>query len=183
MSQAASLLLAPYLASAALVAAAGVAKAVRPAETAKALAVAKIRLPLAAVRALAVAEALVGLGALAAPRGAWAWALAASYAGFATLVGLALRLRLPLATCGCFGEADTAPTAVHVVVTLAAAANAAALAAAGGAAGLFGLGSLALGGWWRIVAWAVSAAATSYLAYLCLGALGKLKWQARGNAS
>ena len=60
------------------------------------------------------------------------WAVALVYAGFAGFVGLAMSRRLPIASCGCFGKADTPPTWIHLVINLAAIAGAIAYATAGG---------------------------------------------------
>jgi hypothetical protein len=54
-----------------------------------------------------------------------------SYLAFAAFVAAALARRWPLASCGCLGRADTAPTAGHVAVNLGAAVAAAAWAATG----------------------------------------------------
>jgi hypothetical protein len=42
-------------------------------------------------------------------------AVAACYGGFAVFVTWALARGLPLATCGCFGKADTPPTVLHLL--------------------------------------------------------------------
>ncbi|MEW6154832.1 MAG: MauE/DoxX family redox-associated membrane protein, partial [Actinomycetota bacterium] len=54
------------------------------------------------------------------------------YAAFAGFVALALARRAPVADCGCFGARQSPPTALHLVLNLAAAAVAAAVAAGGG---------------------------------------------------
>ena len=117
-------LAASLLAVAALVlAVAGAAKVVRPAPTAVALRASGLswighRGLVVFVRALALAELVVAGDALV---DASAWArvvLAASYVTFAGFVLYALVRRLPIASCGCFGEADTPPTAAHLIVNI-----------------------------------------------------------------
>lgn len=121
-----------YLAAAMLLGVAGVAKAVRPAESA--LALGRLVPGLAGVasfvvRVLAVAEAAVGLLALVWLARLPAVLVAVSYGVFAVAV-LVVRARGgPLATCGCFGGIDTPPTVTHAVVDAAAAASAVAVAA------------------------------------------------------
>lgn len=125
-------LTAPFAAVAALLAAAGAAKLWRPTRTAGALAAAGWRVPAAAVRAGAGAELVVGLTAIVTGGATLAAAVAASYLGFAVFLARALTRGTPIGSCGCFGEADTPPSPVHVVVDLAAAALAAAVAGRGG---------------------------------------------------
>jgi len=107
---------------------AGVAKVARPHGTARAA-----RVPSTLVRAGAVVELAVGTGALATGGALWCWAVSASYAGFAVWVAVAMWRRTPLWTCGCFGEPDTPPTALHVVMD-AGLATGSGLAASGGGA-------------------------------------------------
>src|SRR6476469_1685085 len=91
-------LAAPYLAAALLLVVAGVAKAIDP---------------LSLVRALRAA----GLTIRAPVLMRFVRAVAASYAGFTLFVLQALRTGSPLASCGCFGKADTPPTRLHAIVT------------------------------------------------------------------
>ena len=95
---------------------AGAAKLVRPNDTARALRQAGIPATPLVVRAGSAVEVAVGVAALATGSRISAALLAASYAAFAVFVGQALVRNLPLATCGCLGEPDTPPTAVHVVL-------------------------------------------------------------------
>ncbi len=119
----------PFYAAALLLAIAGAPKVVRPASAVRALASA--RLPAAAplVRALGAAEVVVGIGAVVVGSTTFALLVAASYLAFAGFVALALRRGGVLASCGCFGRDDTPPTALHVVVDLAAGGVALAVAA------------------------------------------------------
>jgi hypothetical protein len=100
---------------------AGVAKVVRPTDTARALRAAGLPLTDPYVRIGAGAEAAVG-GAVLAGTGRWAVAmLAAAYLAFGGFVSAALVRRWPLASCGCFGEPDTPPTVLHAAVCFCAA--------------------------------------------------------------
>lgn len=110
-----------YLIACALLVVAGVAKLVRPDDTARALA-ALVPLPLARVRGLvrvgAMAEAALGLVALAAPRTVSASLVAVSYGAFALFIVYARAKGGALSSCGCFGTPDTPATALHAVVDL-----------------------------------------------------------------
>jgi hypothetical protein len=112
---------APYLAAALLLVVAGVAKALDPLSLVRALRSAglAVRAPLLSrfVRVAAVLEAVVGGVAIVSPSRTAALAVAASYAGFTLFVLQALRTGSPLASCGCFGKADTPPTRLHAIVT------------------------------------------------------------------
>jgi len=107
----------PYLASAALLVAAGGGKLIDPLPLVRALRSARLPASRHVVRAVAAIEVVVGAAAvLQGSRGA-AVAVALSYAAFTGFVLLAGRRGGVLASCGCFGKADTPPTATHVVVT------------------------------------------------------------------
>jgi hypothetical protein len=109
-----------FLVASALLVVAGIAKAVRPGDTAGALAVLASRPPgsswRTAVRVGAIGEAGIGIAALATPRPTTAALVATSYALFSAVVVLARRRGGPLATCGCFGRPDTPPTLVHLAL-------------------------------------------------------------------
>ena len=116
--------LGPYLAAAVLLAVAGAAKVRDPGDLATAAPVGP-----GTVRLLAAVELVLGVVAVVRPTTTTAAAVAVSYAAFAAYV---LWLRAnggPLATCGCFGAVDTAPTRTHVVVDVALAVSATAVAA------------------------------------------------------
>jgi hypothetical protein len=110
----------PYLATVGLLGVAGVAKLIRPVDTAGALRAAGLPASPCLVRVGAAAEvALVALACTA--HGPIPPALVAlSYASFAVFVGLAVRKGWPMASCGCFGRPDTAPTRIHVALNVAA---------------------------------------------------------------
>ena len=122
----------PFAIAAALLAAAGAAKVIDPSMTAGALRRAGLRVPDAAVRVAALAELAIGAAALAVPSSALAAAISISYLAFAAFVVWALRTDRPVGTCGCFGKADTPPSAVHVAMNLGLALFAGVVAVAGG---------------------------------------------------
>ena len=126
-----------YLVAASLLVGAGVAKAIRPDDTARALAtlvprpargVATLRRVRTAVRAGAFIEAALGVLALALPRPVTAALVAFSYAAFAVVVGYAVAHEGALASCGCFGRPDTPATLTHALINLGLAAACAAVA-------------------------------------------------------
>ncbi len=82
-----------------------------------------MRLPsgLLAVRALGAGEVVLGLAAGITFSPPLLALTAAAYLAFAVFVVAALGSNVPLQSCGCFGQADTPPSAAHVVLDLAAA--------------------------------------------------------------
>ena len=119
-----------YLVAAGLLVVAGVAKAARPDDTARAMAALlpgplPLRLLRWRVRAGALAEAALGVVAVVFPRPVTAALVALSYVCFFGVVAFARWRGGPLATCGCFGRPDTPPTALHLVIDLVLAAAAA----------------------------------------------------------
>jgi Methylamine utilisation protein MauE len=110
------------------------AKAVRPADTARALgALVPVPFPWlrGVVRVGSMAEAALGVVAIALPRPGPAWLVALSYVGFAVIVAAARSKGAAISSCGCFGTPDTPATMLHVVVNLALAGAAATVALAG----------------------------------------------------
>ena len=169
-----------YLIAAALLVAAGIAKAVRPDDTARAVsallprgcAPSQRRLR-GAVRAGALAEAMLGLVALVVPRPVTAALVALSYALFAIVVAFARVRGGPLATCGCFGRPDTPATRLHVAVNFALA-GAAVVVAAGVPNGGSIATLLAHQPWAGLPLLFVSAAGL-WLTFLALSALAALE--------
>ncbi|MHB8506431.1 MAG: MauE/DoxX family redox-associated membrane protein [Acidimicrobiales bacterium] len=148
----------PYAAAGLLLAAGGLAKLRQPADTARALRSAGLPASPGAVRAGSAAEVALAVAAWTAPAATVAAVLlGASYVVFAAFVGLALRRRWPLATCGCLGRPDTPPTLAHVAIDAGAAA--AALAARGAAA-------IGDGGAGVVAALAITSAALALLGVL-----------------
>jgi hypothetical protein len=161
----------PYAATAVVLLAAGVAKVVEPDDTARALVAAGLRVRGGAVRAGAVLEALLGLLALSWESPAVAAAVAGSYLAFAGFVLLAVVRRTPVASCGCFGEPDTPPTIVHVVLNLTAAVVALGVYGRGGVDVFDVVAGQPLGG----VPFVGLVGVTSALAFLALARLPRLQ--------
>ena len=118
----------PFLAAAVLLVAAGAAKLVDPLPLVRALRSARLPGGATLVRALALGEVVLGLAAVLVGSRLTAIGVALSYAGFTAFVLLARRRGGVLASCGCFGKAETPPTTTHVVTTGAIAVVAAAVA-------------------------------------------------------
>ena len=111
----------PFAAFAVLLAIAGVAKAVRPLPTSRALRAAGLPSRAGLVRLLGAGEATLAVIALLVAGPVPAALVAMSYASFAAFVGYAKVRGLAISSCGCFGKPDTPPTAAHLVVNAAAA--------------------------------------------------------------
>jgi hypothetical protein len=116
-----------YLVGCVLLACAGVMKAWRPDDTARALAPLvpgrigarlRFRQVRTIVRVVAVIEAVLGVAAAALPRPALAGLVAASYLLFTGVVAFARWRGGALASCGCFGTPDTPATLLHVALDL-----------------------------------------------------------------
>jgi hypothetical protein len=107
---------------------AGVAKALRPDDTARALAtllpnaisrILSFDLARQVVRIVAVTEAALGVCALLFPGIVTAAMVAVSYMLFVCIVVHARSRGGALSTCGCFGRPDTPATGLHVVLNVA----------------------------------------------------------------
>jgi hypothetical protein len=107
----------PYLASAALLVAAGGAKLRDPLSLMRALRLSRLPSSRPLVRAVAAGELALGVAAIVTGSAWAAVGVALSYAAFTAFVLVALRRGGALASCGCFGKADTPPTVLHVAVT------------------------------------------------------------------
>jgi hypothetical protein len=122
-----------YLVACGLLVVAGVAKAVRPGDTARALAglvpVSAPRMRIV-VRLGSMGEVALGSVALIVPSTASAGLVALSYAAFAITVAYARSKGGAIASCGCFGRPDTPATILHVMVNVGLAVSAAAMAIA-----------------------------------------------------
>jgi hypothetical protein len=113
----------PYLVGCALLVVAGLAKGIRPGDTARALHVVVPGVPLsllrAGIRLGALMESALGVAAAVVLDRPLAGAVAASYIAFAGFV-VYVRLRHgALASCGCFSTPDTPATWLHVIVNMA----------------------------------------------------------------
>lgn len=113
----------PVIVLTALLALAGAFKICRPAPTAGALRAMHLPSRSSLVRALGTGEMALGLAALVTAARPWLALAAAAYLGFAAFVSAALLSGTPLQSCGCFGQRDTPPSAVHLAVNLVAAAT------------------------------------------------------------
>ena len=114
-----------FLIASGLLVVAGLAKALRPDDTARALLELaperinphpSLRSARAVVRVGAMAETAIGLWALVLPRPISAALVASSYALFTGVVFYARLHGGALSTCGCFGRPDTPATWFHVAV-------------------------------------------------------------------
>jgi hypothetical protein len=117
-------------AAALLLVVAGATKLVDPSRTVGALAA--LGWPSAPwlVRLGAVTELALGSAALVVGSRGLTMLVAASYLAFALFVTAARRSKTPIGTCGCFGQAETPPRPVHVLVDALLAVGAVAAAAA-----------------------------------------------------
>lgn len=121
----------PFAAACCLLVLAGGYKLARPAPTAGALRAVRWPSGLRLVRTLGAGELVLGATAVVSGNAALAALLAAAYATFAAFVVVALRSGSAIQSCGCFGETDTPPSALHVVTNLVLAGVAAAVAIGG----------------------------------------------------
>jgi hypothetical protein len=161
----------PYLAAAALLVVAGAGKLLDPLPLVRAMRSVGLPSPPLLVRAAAAGELALGLLAAASGSRAAALAVAASYTAFTAFVLLALRRGGVLASCGCFGTADTPPTATHAVVT-------AGFAVVAGAVAVRPYGSLPdllAGSPWSGLPLLLASGAVAATAYLVLAVLPLLK--------
>ena len=107
----------PYLAAAALLVLAGGAKLLDPQPLMRALRSVGPRTPAWLVGVGAALGVCLGLTAALTGSRVAAVGVALSYAAFTAFVLVALARGGVLASCGCFGKADTPPTRTHVAVT------------------------------------------------------------------
>ena len=108
-----------FFLSAALLLVSGGAKLADPAPTSGALRGAGFASGRGLVYLLGAAELAAGGWSLLAGGTGAGWAVAILYAGFGWFVALAIRRRLPIASCGCFGKIDTPPSTVHLILNTA----------------------------------------------------------------
>jgi len=160
----------PLAAMAGLLALGGALKVRRPGPTVNALRAAGLPAGDVVVRLGAAAELVVGVGTLVFHGPVFPALLGASFAAFTGFVAVALARHTPLDSCGCFGEPDTPPTVLHLVVT--------------GAAALVGVGAAATGTSvpetfadqpWGGVPLALLAGVIAYLSYLAVAVLPRSK--------
>jgi hypothetical protein len=175
-----SVLAGPFAIACVLLAGAGALKAWKPGDTANALRSVGLHLhrraARGAVRVLGAAEAVVGVLALITGNPITCALVAASYLAFAGFVVVALRNGSAIASCGCFGQVDTPPSIVHVIVDLCFAGVAAAAAVVGDVALPDVLRGQPLAG----VPFALLLAIGVYLVFLAFTALPKTMAAVRG---
>jgi hypothetical protein len=164
-----------YLMGAALLVVAGALKALRPADTARAVAGALPRTPPRIwpplVRGLAGVEVGLGAVALLYPGRVVALGVAASYLAFAAWVLWARAHGGSLATCGCFGTPDVPPTVTHAVLNAVVAGGAVGVAVSAPTGSMLAvLSAQYLHGAPLVVASAIAA----WLAYLVMGPVARL---------
>src|SRR6266550_3440753 len=111
----------PYAAAALLLAAGGLMKLARPHSTARALRSAGLPNSIVAVRIGAGVELVLAATAIVAGGTLPAAGIALSYLAFAAFIVLAYRRGGPVSSCGCFGEVDSPPTVLHVLLNIGAA--------------------------------------------------------------
>ena len=148
----------------------GIGKFADPEPTSGALRAAGLPSSRLSVLGLASSEVVVGTAALLFSGPTFAWAVAVVYAAFAGFVALAMSRRLPIASCGCFGKADTPPTWIHLVINLAAVGGAITYATVGGQSLPSVLGEQPLAG----IAYVGFLAIGVYCLYLILSELPRL---------
>jgi hypothetical protein len=172
-------LLGIYLVACGLLVLAGVAKAVKPGDTARALVGlagphrrwARLGRLAVVVRVAAAAEAALGAAGLAYPHQVLAALVAGSYLCFTVFVLYARARGGVLATCGCFGSPDTPPTVLHAVIDAALAAGGIGLVVAAPAGTIVGVLSAQRYDGLVLVA---ASAVTGFLAYAVLSPLARL---------
>jgi hypothetical protein len=97
-----------------LLIASGVSKQLDPDPTTGAMQAARLPSSRLISRTLGLAEAAAGVTGLTFG-GVWLSGATLLYASFFAFTAMAVRRRLPLQSCGCFGRDDTPPSALHVV--------------------------------------------------------------------
>ena len=173
-----------YFVAAGLLVGAGVAKAVRPGDTARALGSLPglRRLPLGSLRVAtrvgAAAEAALGLAALAAPGPVTGGLVAASYFVFAAVTAIVRVRGGALSSCGCFGRADTPASWLHVVLDLLFGIAAIAVATSTSTATASASSVLAHQPW-AGVPLVFASAVGAWVTYLAMGPLAALESQVR----
>jgi hypothetical protein len=103
-----------FLAAAALLVVAGAQKVLDPLPLVRAFRSTGLKVPALAVRVIAAGEVVIGIGSVIVGNG---MAVALSYLAFTAFVITARVRGGVLASCGCFGKADTPPTWLHAAVT------------------------------------------------------------------
>ncbi|MGH8916076.1 MAG: MauE/DoxX family redox-associated membrane protein [Acidimicrobiia bacterium] len=100
-----------------LLVASGWAKLVDPDPTRGAMKAARLPSSRLVSRVLGLTEIVAAIAGLALGT-KWLALAALLYLGFAVFTTAAVRRRLPIQSCGCFGRADTPPTNIHVTFNI-----------------------------------------------------------------
>jgi len=151
-----------------LLGASGVAKVVDPDPTVGALRAAGLPSARSISRTLGVVELAAAVLGLTAGTGGALIPAAALYAGFTIFVLVAVRGRIPVQSCGCFGREDTPPSLIHVTYNATATVSLTWVALSGSAP-LFTNATVI-----EIALFAVFAASGAYASYLLLARLPQL---------
>lgn len=106
-----------FVAGALVLVVAGAPKVLDPGDLVRALRSIGVRAPAPFVRLFAGAEVAAGVAAIALPGRLSASAVALLHVAFTVFVLRALTKGGSVASCGCFGKADTPPTRAHALVT------------------------------------------------------------------
>lgn len=160
----------PFMIASVLLALGGAFKAASPGDTANALRGVGLPGSPLLVRFGGGLEVAIALAAIATGGRLAAGLVVISYLGFTAFVAVALARGVPIATCGCFGKADTPPSAVHLAVNLGAAAAAIAVVIDPGVALADVVADQPLAG----VPFLVLVGTGVYLTYMALTALPRL---------
>jgi hypothetical protein len=159
----------PYFAASLLLAAGGAMKLFRPHSTSRALRSAGLPHSSAAVRIGSAAEVVIALTAIIVGGTVPAVCVAASYLGFGAFILLVYRRGGIVSSCGCFGEVDSPPTVLHLVLNVGAAVTAI-IAATNDAPGI---GQALQGNFIETALLCTLSITLAYLAYLALAVLPK----------
>lgn len=150
---------------------AGGAKVVRPHDTVRAMRGAGLPVGVRLVRSGALLEVGIGCAALTIGGPLPAGAVGVSYLGFAAFLAVAIGRGWSLSSCGCFGQPDTPPTPMHIVVDVVLAAGAGLAASGRGAPALAVVAARPFPG----VVTIAMATVTAGLVYLVLSRLPELE--------
>ncbi len=96
----------------------GTTKIFKPNESANALRTMKLGFNPFMVRLLAMFEVIIAVGFLIYSSRVFSGLLAGSFLCFSIFISVALYKKIPISSCGCFGEADSQPSRVHVLIDL-----------------------------------------------------------------
>jgi uncharacterized membrane protein YphA (DoxX/SURF4 family) len=157
----------PYFVVCGLLAVAGIFKVAQPAPTGGALHALHLPSSRLAVRGLGFVEITIGIAAAFGGGVPLAPLVGACYLAFAGFVVAARREGTPISSCGCFGETETPPSLVHIIVNL----TAATIALVAAATDVDGLATVLSHQPWAGVPFVLLVGVSIYLAYATVTAL------------